>query len=102
MNNSKPISSGHSKSPNPNQPQLQERIPPLSQAVFYPNVPNSKKNGWRVRNASEEMLKIVTHPEGRPRRHPPPTPKTTILMMTYKGPQQRGRTWPHHDRKGPS
>jgi len=102
INSSKPISSGHSRSLSPNQPQQRESIPPLSQALFYPNVPNSKKNGWRVKSVFEEIPTTVTHPEGRLHPHPPQTLKITNPMMTMdKGLQPRDNTWPRHDRAGP-
>ena len=101
--NSKPISSGHSKSPNLNQPQQRNPTPPPSLAASYPNVPNSKKNGWRVRNAFEEIPTIVTLLEGRLHLHPPPTLKIPNLITANLGnPQRRDSTWLRHDRAEPS
>ena len=105
MRRSKPISGGHSKSLNPNQPRHNIRlqqwlpIPPLSQPVFCPNVPSSKKNGWRARNVFEEMPTIATHLEGRLHLHPPPTPD--LMTMNLADLQPKGNICPHRDRAGP-
>src|SRR5882757_7825879 len=56
---SRPISNEYFKSLSPNppchttRPQQRQPIPPPGQKVSYPNVPNSRKRDWRVRNAFE-------------------------------------------------
>lgn len=106
--NSKPISNGHWKNPNPNPnspyslyPKQRWPVLPLSQTASCPNVPNSKESDWPVRSVFVEVATIVTHLEGRLRPHPPPTLKV-VNLMTSTSLQLRDSIWPHHDRAGPS